>query len=83
MITPLERDKAANDMSEANFALTLKDWGRAEGLYAKATELCPDEGDAWVSLGSSGCASAMTRMRCGGSPAPERARERTALGHAG
>jgi tetratricopeptide (TPR) repeat protein len=50
-ITPLERDEAANDMSEANFALTLKDWGRAEGLYAKATELCPDEGDAWVSLG--------------------------------
>ncbi len=25
--------------------------GRAEGLYVKATELCPDEGDAWVSLG--------------------------------
>lgn len=50
-VTPLERDEAANDVSEANFALTLKDWVRAEGLYAKATELCPDEGDAWVSLG--------------------------------
>ena len=51
VITPLERDEAANDVSEANFALTLKDWARAEGLYAKATELCPDEGDTWVSLG--------------------------------
>ena len=51
VITPLERDEAANDVSEANFALTLRDWGRAEGLYVKATELCPDEGDAWVSLG--------------------------------
>jgi Flp pilus assembly protein TadD len=51
VITPLERDEAANDVSEANFALTLHDWTRAEGLYAKATELCPDEGDAWASLG--------------------------------
>jgi Flp pilus assembly protein TadD len=49
--TAHERAEAANDVSEANFALTLKDWGRAEGLYAKATQLCPDEGDAWVSLG--------------------------------
>ena len=51
VITHLERDEAANEVSEANFALTLKDWGRAEGLYAKATEICPDEGDTWVSLG--------------------------------
>ena len=51
VITPHERDEAANDVSEANFALTLKDWPRAEGLYVKATGLCPDEGDAWVSLG--------------------------------
>jgi len=51
VITPHDRDEAANEVSEANFALTLKDWARAEGLYAKATQLCPDEGDAWVSLG--------------------------------
>jgi Flp pilus assembly protein TadD len=54
--TQLERDEAANDVSEANFALTVHDFARAEGLYAKATDLCPDEGDAWVSLG-------ITRMR--------------------
>src|SRR5271167_4308911 len=50
-ITTLERDEAANMMSEADFAVTMKDWGRAEGLYAKAVGLCPDDGNAWVNLG--------------------------------
>jgi Flp pilus assembly protein TadD len=54
--TQLERDEAANDASDADFAVTIKDWGRAEGQYAKAAELCPDEGDVWMNLG-------ITRMR--------------------
>jgi len=57
-ITTLERDEAANMASEAEFAVTMKDWGRAEGLYAKAVGLCPDDGDAWVKLG-------IVRMRLG------------------
>jgi Flp pilus assembly protein TadD len=55
-ITKLERDEAANLVSEAQFAVTLKEWTRAEGLFAKATQLCPDDGDMWVNLG-------MVRMR--------------------
>ena len=55
-ITKLERDEAANLVSEAQFAVTLKEWDRAEGLFAKATQLCPDNGDMWVNLG-------MVRMR--------------------
>jgi tetratricopeptide (TPR) repeat protein len=50
-ITSLERKEAANVVSEAEFAVTLKDWKRAEGLYARAAELCPDAGDVMVSLG--------------------------------
>ncbi len=50
-ITKLERDEAANIVSEAEFAVTLKDWPRAEGLYTKATKLCPDAGETWVRLG--------------------------------
>jgi Flp pilus assembly protein TadD len=50
-ITKLERDEAANVVSEAEFAVTMKDWARAEGLFAKAAALCPDEGENWVRLG--------------------------------
>jgi Flp pilus assembly protein TadD len=50
-ITKLERDEAANVVSEAEFAVTLKDWPRAEGLYAKAAALCPDMAENWVRLG--------------------------------
>lgn len=50
-ITSLERKEAANVLSEAEFAVTLKDWNRAEGLYARAADLCPDSGDTWMGLG--------------------------------
>jgi len=50
-ITSLERKEAANVLSEAEFAVTLKDWNRAEGLYVKAADLCPDAGDTWMNLG--------------------------------
>ncbi len=51
-ITSLQRKEAASLLSEAQFALTLRDLARADGLLAKATALCPDAGDSWVSLGS-------------------------------
>ena len=57
-ISSLDRKEAASTVSEAEFAINLRDWPRAEGLYAKATELCPDNGDYWMSLG-------MVRMRAG------------------
>ncbi len=57
-ITSLERKEGASVESEAEFAVTLRDWKRAEGLYVKATGLCPDTGDWWVNLG-------IVRMRLG------------------
>lgn len=50
---PTERDRkeAAFLISEAQFALTVREWSRAEGLLVKATGLVPD-GDAWLSLGA-------------------------------
>ncbi|MFY9923624.1 MAG: hypothetical protein WAK51_04010 [Opitutaceae bacterium] len=50
-ITSIDRLEAANMVSEAEFAVTIHDWARAEGLYAKATERCPDQADTWVNLG--------------------------------
>jgi Flp pilus assembly protein TadD len=57
-ITKLEREEAANMASEADFAVTVKEWSRAEGLYSKAAALCPDTGDLWLNLG-------VVRMRLG------------------
>ena len=51
-ITSLQRKEAATLDSEAQFALQLKDLARAEGLIAKAADLCPDTGKYWVDLGS-------------------------------
>lgn len=57
-ISDRDRTEAQMLVSEAQFAATLKDWARAEGLLARATELVPDTGDLWVNLG-------MARMRLG------------------
>jgi tetratricopeptide (TPR) repeat protein len=57
-ITTLEREEAANMVSEADFATTIREWSRAEGLYSQAVALCPDAADTWVSLG-------IARMRLG------------------
>jgi tetratricopeptide (TPR) repeat protein len=57
-ISSLDRKKAAALASEADFAVTLRDFTRAEGLFAQATALCPDAGDYWLNLGS-------MRMRLG------------------
>ena len=50
-ITSLQRKEAANIASEAQFALTLRDYARAEPLLTKATALCPDTPEYWQSLG--------------------------------
>lgn len=52
-ITPLQRKTAANYESEAQFAETMKDYARAGDLYAKASELCPDNPEYWLHLGAS------------------------------
>jgi tetratricopeptide (TPR) repeat protein len=57
-VTPLQRKEAANLASEAQFALTLRDYARAEPLFEKAAKLSPDTGDFWVNLG-------VTRRRLG------------------
>jgi len=41
-ITSTERTQAAADVSEADFAVTIKEYERAEGLYAAAAKLAPD-----------------------------------------
>jgi Flp pilus assembly protein TadD len=51
VISPLDRAEAANMASEADFAMNVHEWARAEGLYAKAAALCPDSGDTWITLG--------------------------------
>ena len=50
-VSERDRKEAAHLVSEAEFAMTLRDWPRAEGLFAKATQLSP-EGDYWLSLGA-------------------------------
>ena len=57
-ITSLQRKEAATLESEAQFALTLKDYTRAEDLLARAAQLVPDAGPLWLRLGS-------TRMKLG------------------
>ncbi|HZZ19226.1 MAG TPA: tetratricopeptide repeat protein [Opitutaceae bacterium] len=49
-VTTEERNQALLDASDADFAVTIHDMPRAEGMFAKAVELCPDEGDVWLKL---------------------------------
>src|SRR5258708_38283848 len=51
-ITSIQRKQAATLASEAQFAMTLREYARAEGLLAKAAESCPDAGDYWIFLGN-------------------------------
>ncbi|MSU23462.1 MAG: hypothetical protein EXS32_06515 [Opitutus sp.] len=52
VITSLQRKEAATLVSEAEFAVSLRDFARAEGLLAKAVGLCPDAPEYWLSLGT-------------------------------
>lgn len=51
-ITALQRKEAATLVSEAQFALTLRDYARAEPLLAKAAAICPDNTAYWQTLGA-------------------------------
>jgi tetratricopeptide (TPR) repeat protein len=51
-ITELQRKEAAHLASEADFALTLRDYARVESVMTKVVGLCPDTGAYWVTLGS-------------------------------
>lgn len=57
-ISPLHRKQAASLVSEAQFAMTMRDHARAEPLFAEAAKLCPDDGGYWLGLG-------VTRRRLG------------------
>ena len=51
-ITSLQRKEAALLVSEAQFAISLRDYARAESGLAKAVAICPDDGEYWVNLGT-------------------------------
>jgi tetratricopeptide (TPR) repeat protein len=57
-IPPLQRKQAASLVSEAQFAVTMRDYARAEPLFEQAAKLCPDDGEYWLGLG-------VTRRRLG------------------
>jgi Flp pilus assembly protein TadD len=57
-ITSLQRKEAATLASEAEFAVSVRDFPRAEKLLTRVVDLCPDNGDFWIWLGS-------LRMRSG------------------
>jgi tetratricopeptide (TPR) repeat protein len=50
-VTERDRKEAAVLVSEAQFALTVREWPRAEGLLAKAVQLAP-QGDYYLTLGA-------------------------------
>lgn len=51
-VSSLDLKQAANLVSEAQFATTLRDYPRAETLFQQATSLAPDDGDYWIALGN-------------------------------
>jgi Flp pilus assembly protein TadD len=51
-ITSLQRREAETLVSEAQFAVQVKDFARAEGAMTNATALCPDTGSYWIDLGA-------------------------------
>jgi len=51
-VTSLQRKQAASLVSEADFALNLRDNPRAEALLTQAVAACPDTPEYWLKLGS-------------------------------
>jgi Flp pilus assembly protein TadD len=51
-VTDLQRKQAAGMVSEAEFAVTIRDFPRAEKLLRQATETCPDNAGYWFNLGT-------------------------------
>ncbi len=50
-ITSLQRKEALSLVSEAKFALSVRDVARAEATLTRAAALAPDVGDTWLELG--------------------------------
>lgn len=50
-ITDRDRKEASVLASDAQFAMTLRDWSRAEASFAKAAAIVPDA-DLWLGLGA-------------------------------
>jgi tetratricopeptide (TPR) repeat protein len=50
-VTERDRKEAAYLASEAQFAVTVHEWARAESLLAKAVKVAPT-GDYWLNLGA-------------------------------
>ncbi len=51
-VTDLQRKEATYLATEADFAVTMRDYPRAEGVLVKVVALVPDNGSYWISLGS-------------------------------
>ena len=51
-VTSLQRKEAAALVSEAEVAITIRDFPRAETLMQQAVKLCPDNGSYALSLGN-------------------------------
>jgi Flp pilus assembly protein TadD len=68
-ISPLSRKQAASLVSEAEFAISLRDYARAEPLFEEAVKLCPDDGEYWLGLG-------VTRRRAGDMSGAKKAYEK-------
>ncbi|HEY1794125.1 MAG TPA: tetratricopeptide repeat protein [Opitutaceae bacterium] len=51
VVTAHDREEAANLVSDAEFAVTIKDFPRAEDSYRKAAGFTPDDGEIWIRLG--------------------------------
>jgi tetratricopeptide (TPR) repeat protein len=51
LVSERDRKEAVLLVSEAQFAMTLRDWPRAEGLLVKAVEVAP-EAEYWMNLGT-------------------------------
>ena len=62
-ITSLERKEAANVVSEADFAVNLRDWPRAEGLYVEGRRALPRPGGDLGEPGHSQDEDAQPRRR--------------------
>ncbi len=51
-VTSLQRKQGASFASEAGFAITVRDYARAESLLSQAVAVCPDTAEYWLNLGS-------------------------------
>ncbi len=68
-VSETRRKEAALLAAEAQTAITVRDWARAEGLLVKAAEAAPDTASYWTGLGAA-------RVRLGNKAGAQTAYER-------